>query len=123
VNLNDALIGLRQITFAGDGTSRPTASKVAIIITDTEDNVPSKGNRETLKHADMCREDYIRLIIVGITHDKHANVKRWRKIVYDPESDLVKLKKFEQLREANKIVFSLLRPQPGVSTSLNIVIS
>ena len=67
--------------------------KTAIIITDAEDNVPKKGNKETLANAQKCKDAGIRLIVVGIVHDKKlVNIKRWKKIA-SADTDHIKFLK------------------------------
>jgi len=66
-NLNDALHLTWSEVFAPGRGSRPNAEKVAIILTDGEDNKPERGSAETIENAVRCKEDGIRLIAIGVT--------------------------------------------------------
>jgi Mg-chelatase subunit ChlD len=85
--------------------------KTAIIITDAEDNVPDKGNQETLDNAQKLKDIGVRLIIVGIVHDrKLVNIKRWKDIVSNQDTDLVIVRNFKQLPSAAFDVQKLIAP-------------
>lgn len=73
-NLSDALHRLRTELFTAENGARADVAKVALIVTDGEDNIPSVGNMEALENASMCKEQGIRLLAVGIT--SNVNVSR-----------------------------------------------
>ena len=66
-NLNEALFLTRTEVFGPDRGSRPGALKATIILTDGADNVPSRGTPLTLENAELCKDDDIWLITVGVT--------------------------------------------------------
>jgi len=66
-NLNDALYLTRTQVFAAGRGTRTNAVKIAIILTDGEDNVPEEGTPLTIQNATACKNAGIRLIAVTVT--------------------------------------------------------
>ena len=94
-NLNDALYLTWSDVFAPGNGTRPNATKVTVILTDGEDNVPSYGTPLTLANAARCKNDGIRLIAVGVSNK--TNHSRLMQIASSP-SDFYPVNDFVDLR-------------------------
>jgi len=81
-NLNEALFLTRTEVFGPDRGSRPGALKATIILTDGADNVPSRGTPLTLENAELCKDDDIWLITVGVTEG--VDERRLKEIASSP---------------------------------------
>ena len=66
-NLNDALYLTRTQVFAAGRGTRANATKVTVILTDGEDDVPAKGTPLTIQNATACKDAGIRMIAVGVS--------------------------------------------------------
>ena len=84
-NLNDALYLTRTVVFAPGRGTRPGATKITIILTDGDDDVPSPGTPLTIQNATACKNAGIRLIVVGVSSS--VNEHRLRQIVSDQQRD------------------------------------
>jgi len=82
-NLNDALYLTRTQVFAPGRGTRPGASKLTVILTDGEDDVPEAGTPLTIQNATECKNQGIRLIAVGVTDG--TNKQRLLQIASSPE--------------------------------------
>ena len=92
-NLNDALFLLWSDVYAPDRGSRPGMSRVAVIITDGEDN---ENPELTLSNATICKNTAgVRLMAVGVT-DK-INERRLRSIASPGNENYYSVAGYEQL--------------------------
>ena len=74
-NLNDALYLTRTRVFAN---ARQDARRVAIILTDGVDEVPTNGTQLTIQNATACKQQGIRLVTIGVSNQ--VNVERLQDI-------------------------------------------
>ena len=106
-NLNEALYLTRTDVFAQGHGTRPGATKVTIILTDGEDNVPRAKTPLTLENATACKDDGIQLIAIGVSDkvDEH----RLRLIVSDRQCDYYAVTDFSALRRSvlNRLLLEL----------------
>jgi len=112
-NLNEALFLTRTEVYAPGRGSRPGALKATIIVTDGVDNVPEKRTPLTLKNAELCKDDDIWLIAVGVTEG--VDERRLKEIASSP-SDYYSVYDFDALTNIADDLKSQICPTGPVLT-------